>query len=273
MRRDLCEQLRCPYDGGSLILDTSESSAQIETGLLACTMHEQHRYEIRDGIPDFRTESFDYVSGDEPSEYGTIVTPAVAKRVQALPSTWGLDAGCARAAYRPYIEGRYVGIDLIRPFLVDAQKRYPDADFVAGDIRRLPFKARAFDVVVASQVIEHFTTDDLAVAVSELMRTCKGILIVDTPNESRSVGWLRLKVYGQEAASAHTRTSPLVHQVRLTPAILAGWGFSVEGCVGHVSRARFKWPRLWDSYDRVARRFPWIGTNLIGVVSLHKPAR
>ena len=107
-----------------------------------------------------------------------------------------LDAGCGRAAYRPFVSGRYVGVDLVHPFLLDAKDRAPDGDFVAADIRHLPFADRTFDIVVASQVIEHLETSGLEQVLNEFRRVARRSIIVDTPNEARAISALRHRLYG-----------------------------------------------------------------------------
>jgi SAM-dependent methyltransferase len=265
MRRDLCQKLRCPQDGGAVDLVTREGTESVDSGELRCIENNSHRYPIRDGIPHFLDIDYDTLAKDEPVEYGSIVTPAVAKKCMTLRGGWSLDAGCARGAYRPFMPGRYVGVDLVRPFLLHAKHRFPEADFVAGDVRRLPFADNTFANVISSQVVEHLSIDDLANALAEFQRVSTGYIVVDTPNESKVLNWIRERVYGGPAAGMHDDSSPLAHHCRITPKLLRDYGFSLEGCVGHVSRNRFNWPPLWNAYDALASKLPAIGTNLIGV--------
>jgi uncharacterized protein YbaR (Trm112 family) len=273
VKRELLPKLICPSDHSELRLVPETSALDVDDGYLTCTSSESHRYPIVEGIPDFRDVNMDHVAQDEPPEYGTCVTKAVANRVRELRGDWSLDIGCGRGAYRPFLPGKYVGVDIVRPFLIGARDRYPDGTFIAADARRLPFKAGAFDIVVASQVIEHIDLHDLSPTLQAFRQVSSHTVIVDTPNETRFFRLLRRFVYGQDAAGMHNKGSPLAHHAVITTELLRQHGFKVEGCIGHVTRARFDAPYFWDAYDAVARRIPVIGGNLIGIAqSVNVPA-
>ena len=262
MRRALSAKLLCPRDHAELTLNTDERTTVVLSGQLACRKVTSHVFEIRDGIPDFRDSVFDHVARDQDPELGTFVTKSVARTLARIPSEWTLDAGCGRGAYAPYVEGRYVGVDIVRPFLIDAQRRWPQGDFVAADIQSLPFRSKAFDLTISSQVLEHFDQEGLRRVIAELWRVTDGSVVVDTPNESPFMHRLRGMVF-PEVHRDHA--SPLAHRSALNARILREYGFHVEGCIGHVTRTRFPAPRVWDVFDAIARRFPAIGGNLIGV--------
>jgi SAM-dependent methyltransferase len=263
MNRDLINLLRCPIDAMGLDLITDESQFNVKEGNFSCRHDAKHSFPISDGIPDFRISSVDHVSEEMDQTYGTRVTKAVARTVMRLPGNWILDAGCGRAAYAPLIGGRYVGVDIVRPFLVEASAKSSDGDFIAADILALPFADDSVDCVIASQVIEHFDPVRLPQAISEMKRVVKHSIVVDTPNESTLMHNLRRIVYRNR--DVHSDHSPLEHQSALTPKHLRALGFQVHGCIGHVTRDRFRLPLLWDVFDAAAWRFPAIAGNLIGI--------
>jgi SAM-dependent methyltransferase len=78
-----------------------------------------------------------------------------------------------------------VGVDRERP---DASSRGSDARFVAGDVGRLPFTARSFELVVSFQVIEHLR--DPRPYLAELARVLSpdGAALLTTPNRTTSDG-------------------------------------------------------------------------------------
>jgi len=95
-----------------------------------------------------------------------------------------LDAGCgtgwfsqAAAARGARVTSMDVGSELLK---IVAQKCVSKR--VIGDLMKMPFKAKSFDIVVSSEVIEHVT--DPRKAISEMYRVLKpgGILIITTPN-------------------------------------------------------------------------------------------
>jgi ubiquinone/menaquinone biosynthesis C-methylase UbiE len=54
-----------------------------------------------------------------------------------------------------------------------------NTEFLRCDVRRLPFRDRSFDIVNASQVLEHIP--DVNTAISEIRRVAKTSIIVDVP--------------------------------------------------------------------------------------------
>jgi SAM-dependent methyltransferase len=98
--------------------------------------------------------------------------------VDAFPEIWRgrvLDMGCRSGALKTVLEAhrginvRYTGMDLLYP-----------AQIVADLNQNVPFVERAFDVVVALDVLEH--TDDLHGAFDELCRIAKKYVVLTLPN-------------------------------------------------------------------------------------------
>ena len=98
--------------------------------------------------------------------------------MDAFPAIWRggvLDMGCRSGLLKTALEQRrsldvrYTGVDL----------RFP-AQIVADLNQNLPFVERAFDVVVALDVLEH--TDDLHGAFDELCRVAKNYVVLMLPN-------------------------------------------------------------------------------------------
>jgi ubiquinone/menaquinone biosynthesis C-methylase UbiE len=58
------------------------------------------------------------------------------------------------------------------------KKLNPD---VIGDIRKLPFKKNAFDLILASEILEHIPYDDVEKALKELHRVTKKYVIISVP--------------------------------------------------------------------------------------------
>jgi SAM-dependent methyltransferase len=263
MNRDLVQKLRCPIDASEVNLVTDELQSDVKEGKLSCRTDAKHSFPISDGIPNFRSSSVDHVSQDMGKTYGARVTKAVARTIMDLPGDWILDAGCGRAAYATVVRGRYVGVDIIRPFLIEARAKSPDSDFIAADILALPFANDSVDCVIASQVVEHFDSVRLPQAIAEMKRVARHSIVVDTPNESTLIHGLRRIIYRNR--DVHSDHSPLEHLTALTPKHLRSLGFQVHGCIGHVTRDRFRLPFLWDAFDAAAWRLPAIGGNLIGI--------
>lgn len=97
--------------------------------------------------------------------------------VRAFPQIWHgkvLDVGCrsgnlARVLAEMGSNAHYVGLDL-----------YPPATIVGNLEAGLPFQDKAFDVVVALDVLEH--TNDIYKAFNELCRCAQRFVVVTLPN-------------------------------------------------------------------------------------------
>lgn len=97
--------------------------------------------------------------------------------IHAFPDIWKgkvLDVGCRGKGLKQALEGfvnqiRYVGFDL-----------HPPADVLADLEKGLPFRDKAFDVVVALDVLEHI--DALHGAFEEICRISSNFVILTLPN-------------------------------------------------------------------------------------------
>ena len=106
---------------------------------------------------------------------------------QAAPRTV-LDVGCgegvlsAQWAQRPGTE-RVVGIDLADPKLEAewATRRHPNLEFRALAAERTDYPDRSFELVAATEVLEHVS--DPAVVLAEMARVASGHLLVSVPHE------------------------------------------------------------------------------------------
>jgi SAM-dependent methyltransferase len=109
-----------------------------------------------------------------------------------------LDLGCGDGAFTAVMRGAgavAVGADVAQAALTRARDRHPDLDFRLVPIDGpLPFEDCAFDVVWASELIEHIA--DTARWLSEVRRVLKpgGRLLLTTPSCSR----LRVALGGVE---------------------------------------------------------------------------
>jgi ubiquinone/menaquinone biosynthesis C-methylase UbiE len=99
-----------------------------------------------------------------------------------------LDAGCGEGhliekLYRVNSKNLYYGVDIIKVAIEDAKKRCLYAKCELGDISKLKYPDKYFDIVVCSEVLEHiFEYKDV---IKELKRVLKsdGYLIIAFPNE------------------------------------------------------------------------------------------
>lgn len=97
-----------------------------------------------------------------------------------------LDIGCGLGELYGYLKKNHVGCNFYGTDFADSaitrnRAKYPDAQWVAGDIGELPFDDAKFDVVVSCETLEHM--EDPQKLADDMMRHCKpaGTIILTTP--------------------------------------------------------------------------------------------
>lgn len=88
-----------------------------------------------------------------------------------------LDAGCG-GGLDTYLFNKKgfnaIGLDLSGGLLKEAQEKYPDNDFVKGDLRQLPFPKDFFDGIWSRASLVHFENlKDVEMVISEFHRVLK----------------------------------------------------------------------------------------------------
>ena len=137
-----------------------------------------------------------------------------------------LDVGCSDGRGSDVLTGAF-GCDIYRPALDAARRAKRRAPVTQADLRRLPYRSRAFDVVTALDVIEHFEKDDAYLVLSEMERVARSLVIVLTPS-----GFV---------AQPPTEDEPWqLHRCGFSEEDLRAVGYEVEGVGG--------WKRLRGEY-------------------------
>jgi ubiquinone/menaquinone biosynthesis C-methylase UbiE len=153
-----------------------------------------------------------------------------------------LDVGCGEGVLTEQwaeriAPGPVVGVDLEDPKLQDewARRRHPNLTFTAMEVERLQFGDGEFELVAATEVLEHVTDPERALA--EMARVAGRYLLVSVPHEPL---WRALNM----ARGAYLR------QLGNTPGHLNHWTrrsfVSLLGRYGDVveTRAPFPWTML-----------------------------
>lgn len=157
-----------------------------------------------------------------------------------------LDIGCGDGALMVKVnyDKKYevTGVDLYRPSLRKAKGTGVYKKTVLSDLKKLKFKQKSFDVVLASQVIEHISKKDGLKIISSMEKIARDKVIISTPNgfvpfepfeskddnplQNHRSGWeikemqkLGYKVYGQGSNFIY-RSTGLLYRFRKLKNIL-----------------------------------------------------
>ena len=116
-------------------------------------------------------------------QYGQLLDYA---HIEATRYPRFLDAGCGAGPALSFLQNQgfqVVGSDLVLYPLEQARKRSPQTALVNADLRSaLPFANSSFEVILASEVIEHLSDADAFLAECWRVLTPGGCLLLTTPN-------------------------------------------------------------------------------------------
>jgi ubiquinone/menaquinone biosynthesis C-methylase UbiE len=136
-----------------------------------------------------------------------------------------LDLGCGQGDLTAVLAAagaRPVGVDVAQAALARARRRHPELRFVLAPLDgELPFDDGSFDVVWASEVIEHVA--DTARWLSEVRRVLAagGRLLITTPNHGR----VALALHGVERYSEPLGDHLHLYSSRSLRRLLEEFGF------------------------------------------------
>jgi ubiquinone/menaquinone biosynthesis C-methylase UbiE len=120
----------------------------------------------------------------------------------------GTGTGALAFALAPHVR-EVVGVDLVPELLAEARARagrFPNVEFIEGDITKLPFDDESFDMAASGSTIHHVPRPELLVA--ELTRvTQRGgtILVVDQIAPVDPLAALELNRFEHARDPSHTR--------------------------------------------------------------------
>lgn len=118
-----------------------------------------------------------------------------------------LDVGCGEGRTTAVLSAaltpaRLLACDLEVAAVRQAPDNSPGGEYFAGSVYQLPFASGAFDLAVATEVLEHL--DDPAAGVTELVRVARSGVLVTVPNEP----WWRLGNMARGAYLKHLGNTP-----------------------------------------------------------------
>ena len=279
----LLDWIRCPEcQSAPLRLDAWAGEDEIVSGALTCSACGT-AFRIDDGIPfllpsslrdDVERRASDSAQGDF-VEYQTEATPAVARLVARLAASSQVvvDLGSGRAPYLSLLSGDVICIDIFPQFLRDLPTHTDRARVhpVCASATHVPVRPGVADLVMASELVEHLRPDEAHRALSEWPALARKWCVIDTPNghEGDLLTRVRHVLYRTDTLTqvSHPDLPELDHHSTFGPAEFRAAGYACRGCIGWVSRKRFRLGPLWDLYDSLAWRLPSIAGTLIAIGS------
>lgn len=97
-----------------------------------------------------------------------------------------LDLGCGQGLQMKTIKLRHpqiyaVGVDLFKPYIETCKKEKIHNKYMICDVRKVSFKDKSFDVVLACQLLEHLNKKDALALVKKMETIAKKLVIISTP--------------------------------------------------------------------------------------------
>lgn len=103
------------------------------------------------------------------------------------------DLGCGSGVFSDLLQRagfKCVGLDISPKLIALGRSKYPDVEFIEGDVERLPFPDRSLDGVVLSGLIHHFPDPSrCATEVFRVLRS-RGRFVAFDPNRMNPFMWL-----------------------------------------------------------------------------------
>ena len=149
-------------------------------------------------------------------DYNVFTSAASGKLIDAFVRLSGLpagakvaDLGCGSGVFTSALHERgyeCVGLDLSSKLLELARAKYPQTEFVEGDVEALPFAAASLDGVLLSGIVHHLP--DPGRCAAEVFRVLKpgGSFVAFDPNRRNPFMWLY-----------RDKDSPLYSPIGVTP--------------------------------------------------------
>lgn len=99
-----------------------------------------------------------------------------------------IDTACGRGygtdiLKKLFPDGKVLGVDLQLNYTSKAHKKYPQPQFVTGDVTKIPVSADAADILTAFEITEHLPQESQTVFFKEIFRVLKpgGVAILSIP--------------------------------------------------------------------------------------------
>jgi ubiquinone/menaquinone biosynthesis C-methylase UbiE len=170
--------------------------------------------------------------------YDVFTPQASARLVEAFIRLSGLptgarvaDLGCGSGVFTHLLDRAgydCIGLDISAKLLALGRRKYPQLEFIAGDIEQLPFADRSLDGILLSGVVHHLP--DPSQCAAEVFRVLRpgGRFVAFDPNRMNPFMWL----YRDRASPFYSSVGVTANErpvlAREIAAVFTGAGFAVS---------------------------------------------
>jgi SAM-dependent methyltransferase len=96
-----------------------------------------------------------------------------------------LDVGCGKGRPMAFLNRRHrffaVGIDIFRPYLLEAKALAAYDVLVQGDVRCFPFRSHSFDTVLLIEILEHLERAEGLALIQAVEQIARRQVLITTP--------------------------------------------------------------------------------------------
>jgi SAM-dependent methyltransferase len=182
-----------------------------------------------------------------------------------------LDLGCGYASALHQIHIQFsVGVELFEPYILESSRRGIHSQYIKADVRRIEFKPKTFDAVIAIDLLEHLAKQEGAELLAKMESWATKKVIIFTPN-----GYL-----WQDACDDNTLQE---HRSGWSVDELQGLGYTVRGMNGwrrlrgYRTSAKYHPVLLWDKISILSQMitywYPRLAFQLLAIKWVKGTAR
>ena len=184
-----------------------------------------------------------------------------------LPDCYSaLDLGCGSDSLIQHCNISFsVGVDMFEPYIEKSKKRRIHNQYIKADIRKVEFKPKSFDAVIALEFLEHLTKEEGYALIKKMEKWAKKKIIISTPN-------------GYVYQNACDKNPFQEHKSGWTVDELKNLGFKIHGVNGLKNlrgqggsmkyKPTFLWERISDLTQKITYYHPRIAFQLLAVKEL-----
>jgi hypothetical protein len=176
-----------------------------------------------------------------------------------------LDLGCGRHSFLlvPQILSSMelsVGVEVFEPYLLESKIDQRHSQYIQADVRKIEFKPKSFDAVVAIELLEHLTKEEGTELLSKMEQWARKKALIITPNE-----YIWQDSYDNNPAQEH-KSGWGVDELRkhgFTVWGVSGWR-RLRGYKGAIKyKPTFFWTRVSELTQKVTYYYPRLAFELL----------